>query len=56
MKNSPLRTSFRSATQATDSTRRGWTANRAAAKALGQKIAGHPPQDEKQNDRRGGVQ
>ena len=37
MKNSPLRTSFRSATQATDSTRNGWMAKMAATKALGQR-------------------
>ena len=36
MKNSPLKTSLRSATQATDSTLRGCTANTAATQALGQ--------------------
>ena len=36
MKNSPLKTSLRSATQATDSTRRGWMAKTAATHALGQ--------------------
>ena len=35
MKNKPLKTSFRSVTQATDSTRKGCSAKRAAAKALG---------------------
>ena len=37
MKNRPLSRSFRSATQATDSTRNGCTANTAATKALGHK-------------------
>ena len=36
MKNSPLNTSLRSATQATDSTLRGWIAKTAATQALGQ--------------------
>ena len=36
MKKNVLSTSLRSATQATDSTWRGWTANRAATKALRQ--------------------
>ncbi len=34
MKKSPLRTSLRSATHATDSTRKGWIAKTAATKAL----------------------
>ena len=34
MKNSPLNTSLRSATHATDSTRSGWIANTAATNAL----------------------
>ena len=36
MKKSPLKTSLRSATQATDSTRSGWMAKIAATHALGQ--------------------
>ena len=51
MKNSPLRTSFRSATQATDSTRRGCSAKIAATKALGQKPAGHLPQHQEEENR-----
>ena len=56
MKNRPLSTSFRSVTQATDSTRSGWTANSAAASALGHKPAGHPPQRQEEEQRGGGVQ
>jgi hypothetical protein len=39
MKKSALRTSFRSATQATDSTRKGWIAKIAATNALRQVLA-----------------
>ncbi len=55
MKNSPLRTSRRSESQATDSTRKGCSANRAATSALGQR-PGHSPQNQKQRRRRHGVQ
>ena len=37
MKNKPLSTSLRSATHATDSTRKGWMAKTAATKALRQR-------------------
>ena len=50
MKNNPLRTSLRSATQATDSTRNGWTANTAATTALGQSRRSFAA-DEEQQDR-----
>ena len=56
MKNSPLSTSFRSVTQATDSARSGWTANTAATNALGHETACHPPKNQEQQDRRGGVE
>ena len=54
MKNSPLNTSLRSATHATDSTRNGWIANTAATNALRQEVWGpvHQPQHQKKQDRR----
>ena len=56
MQNSPLRTSFRSATHATDSTRNGWMAKSAAASAPAPDTTGHPLQDEEQQDDGSGVQ
>ena len=56
MKNSPLSTSFRSATQATDSTRNGWMANTAATKALGQRSPVIRRRTRKRRIARGGVQ
>ena len=53
MKNRPLSTSLRSATQATDSTRKGWMANTAATMALGHRSPVMLPQDQEQQDRRG---
>ena len=46
MKKNALNTSFRSDTQATDSTRKGWMANTAATKALRHSRPGHLPQDQ----------
>ena len=56
MKNNPLRTSFRSVTQATDSTCNGWIANNAAVNALGHKPARHTLKNQKEQNGRCGVQ
>ena len=48
--------SLRSVTQATDSTRNGWMANKAATKALGQVHAGHLLEDQEEQYGIGRVQ
>ena len=55
MKNSPLSTSLRSATHATDSTRKGWIAKTAATKALRQSAAVIWRRTRKSKNGRGGV-
>ena len=56
MKKTPLKTSLRSVTQATDSTRNGCRANSRRGKDTRPEPAGHLPQREKQQSRRNSVQ
>ena len=55
-KNSPLSTSFRSATQATDSTRTGARRKETRQRRVRSRAAGHPPEDEIEADRGHGMQ
>ena len=56
MKNSPLSTSLRSATQATDSTCKRMDGKQGRREGAGPEIAGHLPQDQKEENDAGGVQ
>ena len=56
MKNNPLSTSLRSATQATDSTRNGWMAKTAATNALRQRAPVIWRRTRKSDDDRCGVE